>query len=133
VERLAVDFEQHCEDADAALFGALRYNSTVSTLIPFDGGYPDYRLTIAPPAHGSVTGDGVACSTNESICTRSLIAPRWRSHAPVAGDLVVDLVQRHLVDGTSLGVATREAALAAIGRGVPLRHAWNLALEGDWR
>ena len=65
--------------------------------------------------------------------TRSLIAPRWRSHAPVAGDLVVDLVQRHLVDGTSLGVATREAALAAIGRGVPLRHAWNLALEGDWR
>jgi tetratricopeptide (TPR) repeat protein len=65
--------------------------------------------------------------------TRSLIAPRWRSHAPVAGDLVVDLVQRHLVDRTPLGVATRDAALAAIGRGIPPRHAWNLALEGDWR
>jgi tetratricopeptide (TPR) repeat protein len=65
--------------------------------------------------------------------TRSLIAPRWRSDAPAAGHLVVDLVQRHLVDGTPLGVATRDAALAAIGRGVPPRHAWNLALEGDWR
>jgi hypothetical protein len=65
--------------------------------------------------------------------TRSLIAPRWRSHAPAAGDLVVDLVQRHLVDGRPLGVATRDAMLAAIARGVPPRHAWNLALEGDWR
>jgi tetratricopeptide (TPR) repeat protein len=65
--------------------------------------------------------------------TRALIAPRWRSHAPTAGDLVVDLVARHLVDGKQLGLATRNAALAAIERGVPPRHAWNLALEGDWR
>jgi hypothetical protein len=65
--------------------------------------------------------------------TRALIAPRWRSHAPTAGELVVDLVARHLVDGKPLGVATRDAALAAIERGVPPRHAWNLALEGDWR
>src|SRR5262245_4332780 len=27
VVKFAADFEQHCEDADAALFGAIRYNS----------------------------------------------------------------------------------------------------------
>ncbi len=28
VERLAVDFEQHCEGATPALYGSIRYNST---------------------------------------------------------------------------------------------------------
>jgi hypothetical protein len=55
LERLAVDFEQHCEDRGPALFGAIRYNSTISTLVPFDGAYPSYRLQIAPPLHGRVT------------------------------------------------------------------------------
>ena len=32
VERLAVDFEQHCEDAPPALFGSVRYNSSVTAV-----------------------------------------------------------------------------------------------------
>ena len=42
--RLAVDFEQHCEDAAPGLFGAIRYNSTISSLSPFGGSYPSYDL-----------------------------------------------------------------------------------------
>jgi hypothetical protein len=30
VARLAIDFEQHCEDGSAALYGSVRYNSTVT-------------------------------------------------------------------------------------------------------
>ena len=35
--RFAADFEQHCEDAVPALFGAIRYNSTITDLLPFAG------------------------------------------------------------------------------------------------
>ena len=75
VTALAVDFEQHCSNGDPALFGSVRYNSTVATLIPFDGAYPDYRLTVQPPAHGAITGDGIACSATQSSCTRTLAVP----------------------------------------------------------
>ena len=37
VERFAADFEQHCNDTLPALFGAIRYNSTISDLTPFGG------------------------------------------------------------------------------------------------
>ena len=47
IARLAVDFEQHCNNDDPALFGALRYNSNVSTLVPFDGAYPAYSLAVS--------------------------------------------------------------------------------------
>ena len=75
VQRFAADFEQHCDNRDAALFGAIRYNSTVSSLPPFDGAYPDYRLTIAQPAHGTISGEGIACSATQSACARVLAAP----------------------------------------------------------
>jgi hypothetical protein len=75
VQRFAADFEQHCNNIDPALFGSIRYNSTVTTLPPFDGAYPDYRLTIAPAAHGTITGDGIACSATQSACARVFGAP----------------------------------------------------------
>jgi hypothetical protein len=65
--------------------------------------------------------------------SRSLIAPRWKSHAPAAGNILVDIARRHLVNRAGLGSAVREACLAAVQRGVQPRHAWNLALEGEWR
>jgi hypothetical protein len=40
VLKFAADFEQHCEDANAGLFGAIRYNSTISSLTPFGGAFP---------------------------------------------------------------------------------------------
>jgi Divergent InlB B-repeat domain len=74
MQRFAADFEQHCEDADAALFGAIRYNSTITSLVPFDGAYPDYRLTITPTAHGTVTGAGFDCGVN-SLCSQTYASP----------------------------------------------------------
>jgi hypothetical protein len=75
VTRLAVDFEYHCRGADAGLYGALRFNSTVSSIAPFDGGYPDYRLAIAPPQHGRVTGAGINCTAGGGTCSRTFVGP----------------------------------------------------------
>ena len=75
VVRLAIDFEQHCNDGSPALFGALRYNSTISSLSPFDGAYPDYRLIVTQPAHGTITGDGISCGAGGGTCIRTLSSP----------------------------------------------------------
>jgi hypothetical protein len=77
----AADFEQLCGGADGALFGAVRYNSTVSTLRPFDGAYPIYQLTIAPDAHGRVTSSGLDCGSSASSCVLTFPSPTG-GHAP---------------------------------------------------
>ena len=68
ISAFAADFEQHCDDAAPALFGAVRYNSSVSDLLPFAGNYPIYQLTIAEDAHGRVTGTGIDCGGGGSTC-----------------------------------------------------------------
>jgi hypothetical protein len=75
VARFAADFEQHCEDANPGLFGAIRYNSTVSDVVPFQGNYPRYELTITPDAHGRVTATGLNCGSTGSMCQTVLGAP----------------------------------------------------------
>lgn len=72
VLKLAVDFEQHCDGGPSALFGALRYNSTISTLVPFGGDYPKYQITVAPTPHGSVIADALACSVGGGPCSQTL-------------------------------------------------------------
>jgi hypothetical protein len=79
VTRFAADFEQHCEEDDPPLFGAVRYNSTVSTLVPFGGLYPRYQLIVTPPANGSVQGLGISCGSSGSQCAVSLGAPATRA------------------------------------------------------
>ena len=79
VERFAADFEQHCEDAVPALFGIIRYNSTIDDVVPFGGAYPSYQLTVTPPAHGRVTGAGIDCGTGGSTCQ----VPLGASHLSV--------------------------------------------------
>jgi hypothetical protein len=69
---LAADFEQHCEDMVPALFGAIRYNSSVSDLVPFGGAYPQLRLSVPTPANGRVTGGGINCGGAMSECQVSL-------------------------------------------------------------
>jgi hypothetical protein len=60
--RLSADFEQHCAGGDAGgTFGAIRYNATRSAVVPFDGAYPVYSLTIDPPLNGTVSGAGIYC------------------------------------------------------------------------
>jgi hypothetical protein len=72
ITRFAADFEQHCEDAAPGLFGAIRYNSTISSLSPFGGSYPVYDLTIPTPSHGTVTSTGgLNCGTAGAACAET--------------------------------------------------------------
>ena len=71
ISRFAADFEQHCEDAGPGLFGAIRFNSTISSLTPFGGNYPRYDLTFPSPANGRVTGGGLDCGSGGSVCNVS--------------------------------------------------------------
>jgi tetratricopeptide (TPR) repeat protein len=64
--------------------------------------------------------------------TRSFVAPRWKSHAPAAGRILADMMDRHIRGGEPLGWALRLACCAAEDAGLPRRHAWNFGLEGDW-
>ena len=75
VTRFAADFEQHCDNATPALFGAVRYNSTITSLVPFGGNYPLYSVTVTPSDHGTVSGDGIDCATGSPACTRTFAAP----------------------------------------------------------
>ena len=71
VLRFAADFEQHCDDNPDALYGAMRYNSTLSGLVPFDGDYPVNRLTIEAPLHGRVQGGGIDCGSAHMQCQQT--------------------------------------------------------------
>jgi hypothetical protein len=68
VVRFAADFEQHCNGNVPGLFGAIRFNSTKASMVPFGGAYPRFGVTVAPPLHGTVTGDGLTCGTGGSQC-----------------------------------------------------------------
>ena len=72
VTRFAADFEQHCENQDAALFGSIRYNSTISDLVPFGGQYPLYQLTLDVPVHGRVSASGIDCGGGGLTCQLTL-------------------------------------------------------------
>lgn len=67
--RFAADFEQHCEDIGPALFGAIRINSTRSSLVPFDGAYPVYAVRIESAPNGYVTGPGIDCGAGRLDCS----------------------------------------------------------------
>lgn len=64
--------------------------------------------------------------------TRSFVAPRWKSHAPAAGRILAEMMERHICSGERLGRALWLACCAAEDAGLPRRHAWNFGLEGDW-
>jgi len=74
VQSFAADFEQHCEDHDPALFGSIRFHSTV----PLPGAVSSsYQLTMAPPDHGTVTSSGVLnCGGVNLVCQETLGAPQ---------------------------------------------------------
>src|SRR5262245_15230856 len=71
VVKFAADFEQHCDDRIPALFGAVRFNSSRSSLTPFDGAYPVDALHVDPSPYGRVTGTGVDCGDGGVDCDES--------------------------------------------------------------
>lgn len=72
--RVAVDIEQHCEDADAALFAVLRFNSTVpaDNLLKVE---PRYALRVTESSRGVVTGAGIACGGGQVTCATTFDSP----------------------------------------------------------
>jgi HYR domain-containing protein/VCBS repeat protein/List-Bact-rpt repeat protein len=68
VLRFAADFEAHC-GREPALFGAIRYNSTIVDAVPFGGRYPSYELTITANPGGTVLGENIVCGEGASRCT----------------------------------------------------------------
>ena len=75
VERLALDFEKHCNDVDPGVFGAIRYNSTIADARPFDGAYPAFGLTVTAPDHGRISGSGLDCGGAAAVCQSAFSAP----------------------------------------------------------
>jgi len=71
----AADFEQHCEDGVPALFGAMRFNSSRSSLDPFDGVYPLYSLHVDSSPFGRVSGPGIDCGAGGIDCDEQYGAP----------------------------------------------------------
>ena len=59
--RFAADIEERCADPLPALVAAIRYNSTIADIRPFGGDYPRYELSVAIPAHGSISGSDITC------------------------------------------------------------------------
>lgn len=77
IQRLAIDAEQHCTaSSSAALFMALRYNSTISSLEPFGGNYPRSELHLTPPTNGRIVGVGIDCGGGSSACTQTYSGPQ---------------------------------------------------------
>ena len=71
VERFAADFEQHCEGQTPALYGAIRFGAQRSSLVPFDGAYPEYSIQVDPAVNGFVTGPGISCGAGQTDCAES--------------------------------------------------------------
>lgn len=62
VTRFSADFEAPCGSATAtALAGSVRFRSTRSTLLPFDGAYPAPRLDVRATLGGYVSATGIDC------------------------------------------------------------------------
>jgi hypothetical protein len=76
VLQFAADFEQRCDGQVDGLSGSIRIDSTRAALIPFDGAYPTYRLTIDPPVNGSISGPGIDCNSDcaETYASGGLVA-----------------------------------------------------------
>jgi hypothetical protein len=68
VQAFAADFEQHCRNFSAGLFGAIRYRAARASLEPFDGNYPIYGLRITPAQNGYVVGPNLLCGAGGTAC-----------------------------------------------------------------
>ena len=110
VQTLAVDFEQHCEGAAPALYGSVRYNSSVSvvprisigdaTALKGNIGTSDatVAISLSMPSHQIVrarygTANGTAIASKQYVASASWVtfAPGTTSQTitvPIIGDLL---------------------------------------------
>lgn len=85
VTSFAVDFEQHCEFGDPALFGSLRFNSDIpiSVLLP-------PQITLGSPLNGdgcveAAGPDGATLSLSASSTSTSPLAYEWSTTTGLIG------------------------------------------------
>lgn len=72
----AADFEVECVSTTRPyVAGAVRWNSTRTTIVPFDGDYPRRRLVIVPSAHGQVVSPGHDCGPTGADCVEDYGVP----------------------------------------------------------
>jgi hypothetical protein len=74
----AADFEGRCSEASdqAWIVGSVRFNSTRTTILPFDGIYPLIKVTIEPTVNGFVSGNGIDCGPGRDHCSETFEAAR---------------------------------------------------------
>lgn len=73
----AADFEAVCDSSSASyVVGAVRFHSSRARLLPFDGAYPLFKLTIEPAINGNVTGPGIDCGPGRGDCTEQYASSR---------------------------------------------------------
>jgi hypothetical protein len=108
VDRLAADFEQRCQGATGSLFGAIRYNSTRSSVMPFDGdALQKPTIAIGSPVNGSTVG-------------RPFAINGWALNLATASGTGVDAIHVYAFPAgggspTFLGVAEYGAARPDVG------------------
>jgi List-Bact-rpt repeat protein len=77
IATLAVDFEMYCDGPTVPyIVGAFRYRSTRTSIVPFDGAYPVYRLTIEAAINGTVAAAGIDCGPGHSDCSEAFASPQ---------------------------------------------------------
>lgn len=112
IQRLAIDFEQHCEGAKPALYGSVRFNSEVSTVPRFgignaialkgSTGASDSGMIVAlsMPAKKAVsvqfqTADGTAVAGTDYVATKGIVeCPAGTTWLPIAVPIIGDRLER---------------------------------------
>ncbi len=134
VLRLAVDFEQHCEGDDAALYGSIRYESNVPIgprlfvgpvrILEGDGGSASlgYVISLSEPAAAAVTVDyqtvdGSATAGSDYVgVSGTATFPAGETSVPVSVPVIGDLVEEG--DETfALSLSNAAGASIAFGEG----------------
>jgi hypothetical protein len=112
IERLAIDFEQHCEGNTPALYGSIRFNSAVSAVPRFgignatalkgSAGTDDGGMIVAlsMPAKETVsvqfqTGDGTGIAGTDYVATKGSVEfPAGTTWQPITIPIIGDRLER---------------------------------------
>lgn len=135
IARLAIDFEQHCEGATPALFGSVRYNSSVTAIprlgiastytLKGNAGTSDAVVTVALclPSSNSVqvnyaTGDGTAVQGTDYVTSAGTLTFQPGETAqtiivPVMGDF---LARGNKIFKVQLSTSSGPPLAVALGR-----------------
>jgi len=157
IQTLAVDFEQHCEGAAPALYGSVRYNSSVSvvprvsvgdaTALKGNTGTSDATVVISlsmPSNQTAIvryaTANGTALASKQYVATASWVrfAPGTTSQTvtvPIIGDLLPEgnkLFHVTLTNPSGAPIGDGNAIVTILDPNVPLTALSMYGQSGDF-